>query len=69
MAVSNADKERINRALPANRAVDLGGKLQAIDARVAETQAATVAVDIAALKTDFNALLSKLKAAGLMANS
>ena len=32
-------------------------------------QAATVAVDLAALKVDFNALLTKLKAAGLMATS
>ena len=31
------------------------------------TQAATTAVDLAALKVDFNALLTKLKAAGVMA--
>ena len=33
---------------------------------VAENQADTVAVDLAALKVDFNLLLDKLKAAGLM---
>lgn len=32
-------------------------------------QAATVAADLAALKVDFNALLTKLKAAGLMASA
>lgn len=32
----------------------------------AETQADSVAADVATLKTDFNALLAKLKAAGLM---
>lgn len=32
-------------------------------------QAATTAVDLAALKVDFNALLTKLKNAGLMASS
>lgn len=35
----------------------------------AATQAATTATDLAALKVDFNALLTKLKAAGLMASS
>ena len=33
---------------------------------VAENQAASIAEDIAGLLTDFNALLTKLKAAGLM---
>lgn len=34
---------------------------------VAENQAASTAIDTAGLVTDFNALLAKLKAAGLMA--
>ena len=34
---------------------------------VAANQAASTAVDVAALLTDFNALLTKMKAAGLMA--
>lgn len=35
--------------------------------KMAATQANTVATDVAGLVTDFNALLSKLKAAGIMA--
>lgn len=35
----------------------------------AATQADSVAADVATLKADFNALLAKLKAAGLMANA
>lgn len=34
---------------------------------IAENQADSTATDVAGLVTDFNALLSKLKAAGLMA--
>lgn len=33
------------------------------------TQAASTAADVAAIKTDFNALLTKLKAAGIMFNA
>lgn len=44
-------------------------KLMANLNRVAATQAATDAADLAALKVDFNALLTKLKNAGLMAAS
>jgi len=33
---------------------------------VLANQAASVAADVATLKTDFNALLTKLKAAGIM---
>lgn len=33
------------------------------------TQAASVAADVATIKTDFNALLTKLKAAGIMASA
>lgn len=36
---------------------------------VMPVQADSVAADVATLKTDFNALLTKLKAAGLMASS
>lgn len=37
-----------------------------IDKRVAAAQTDSTAPDIATLKTDFNALLAKLRAAGLM---
>lgn len=36
---------------------------------VAAHQAASVAADVATLKTDFNALLTKLQTSGLMASS
>ena len=39
------------------------------DAEPAAFQADTTAVDLAALKVDFNALLDKLQTAGLMASS
>lgn len=46
------------------------GKLsfEGMELRPAENQAESVASTIADLKTDFNSLLAKLKAAGLMAN-
>lgn len=43
--------------------------IEALQARVAVVQAASTASDVATLKTDFNALLTKLKNAGLMASS
>lgn len=50
----------------------IGGTLEVLDGAklsgfpVAENQAPSVATTIADLKTDFNSLLEKLKAAGLM---
>lgn len=50
---------------------DIGGEIkrlgQAINSREATAQADSVAADLATLVTDFNALLAKLRAAGLMA--
>lgn len=46
---------------------DLRKILVNVESRVAATQVDSVAADAATLKTDFNALLAKLKAAGLMA--
>lgn len=50
--------------------VTSGGKLsfEGMDLMPAENQAESIASTIAELKTDFNALLTKLKAAGLMAS-
>lgn len=50
--------------------IDAGGKLtfDDIELKPAATQADSVASTIAGLVVDFNALLSKLKAAGLMAS-
>lgn len=47
-----------------------GGKLifQGAELKAAETQANSTASTIAGLVVDFNALLAKLKAAGLMAS-
>lgn len=42
------------------------GAISQGDVPVAANQAASVAADVATLVTDFNALLTKLKAAGLM---
>ncbi|WNF36829.1 Head fiber protein [Bacillaceae bacterium IKA-2] len=46
------------------------GKLsfEGMDLKPADNQAESIATTIADLKTDFNALLAKLKAAGLMAS-
>lgn len=45
-----------------------GGKLLFNDAEIqsAENQAASIAIDVETLVTDFNDLLTKLKTAGLM---
>lgn len=73
MAITDDQKERINRAMPANRGVDLGGIIQQLQnaaddsaSKVAENQADSTAADVGDLVADFNALLAKLKAAGLM---
>ena len=42
------------------------GAINEVNAKVAANQAASTASTVADLKTDFNALLTKLKAAGLM---
>ena len=48
--------------------IEEGGSVEGLPSfPVAENQAASEASTIAALKEDFNALLAKLKAAGLMA--
>ena len=49
-------------------AVTAEGKItfDGIELKPANVQANSTAVDVAALVTDFNALLSKLKASGLM---
>lgn len=56
----NIDYERL--------AVFLIGAAKELAARQAEMQAASTATDVATLVSDFNALLEKLKTAGLMAS-
>lgn len=55
----NIDYERLT--------VFLTGAANELAKRQAEAQAASTATDVATLVSDFNALLEKLKAAGLMA--
>lgn len=61
---SNGDKIVVNGEL----AIVGTGKLtkNGLEIKPAATQANSVATDAAGLVTDFNALLTKLKAAGLM---
>jgi hypothetical protein len=66
MAISNSQKNRLNRAMPINNVVKLGDIVQELQGKVAVNQADTVAADLAALKADFNDLLDALKNAGLM---
>jgi hypothetical protein len=65
-ALEVADSE-----ITANQAVDATQttNITTLLARVAAVQADSVAADVATLVTDFNGLLAKLKAAGLMASS
>ncbi len=62
--VDNLTSEDADKALSAKQ-----GKIlkDAADAKMAANQAASAAEALADLLTDFNALLEKLKAAGLMA--
>jgi len=69
MAISDAQKAKLNNMCPVARDVKLGDELQAGVGSQMPVQAASTASDVAGLKTDFNALLTKLKAAGLMAES
>lgn len=49
--------------------VNFDRTLAVVDAKTAANQADTEASDVAGLVTDFNALLAKLQAAGLMAEA
>ncbi|AZV56068.1 head fiber protein [Clostridium sp. AWRP] len=69
MAISDAQRDKLNGMSPTCRDVKLGTEIQNIGKRVAVTQANSAAVDVTGLVEDFNALLAKLKAAGLMASS
>ena len=69
MPIDNAQKAKLNNMCPVARDIKLGDQIQNLTGTPAAVQAASVAVDVATLKADFNALLTKLKAAGLMANS
>jgi hypothetical protein len=67
-------KYYINAHTDATDAAELPAKhggetieLKLATADVVENQAASTAADVAGLVTDFNALLTKLKAAGIMA--
>jgi hypothetical protein len=62
--VDNVTSTDTDKALSANQ-----GKLlkDSLDGLVADNQLDSTATTIAELKTDFNGLLTKLKAAGLMA--
>lgn len=70
LTITNDQKQRLNHASPVNNAVKLGDIIQSVQAgggvTKAANQAASVAADVATIKTDLNALLTKLKAAGLM---
>ncbi|MHB1453927.1 MAG: Head fiber protein [Saccharofermentanales bacterium] len=61
------DKTVIGGTLEIKSGAVVTGMTGHIDIPVAANQAASVATDAAGLVTDFNALLSKLKAAGIMA--
>ena len=69
MSISDANKAKLNRESPACRDAQLGTEIQNLGNRVSTVQAHSVAVDAAGLVADFNALIDKLKAAGLMASS
>lgn len=73
MAISDTERDKLNGMSPACRDVKLGTEIQNIGTgiqnlgkKVAAAQENSVATDIAGLVKDFNALLAKLKAAGLM---
>ena len=68
MAISDAQRDKLDRMSPACRDAKIGTEIQNIGKRVAVAQENSTAVDVAGLVEDFNALLAKLKAAGLMAS-
>jgi len=68
MAISDQERDKLNNASPVCRDMKLGTEIQNLGKRVAATQENSVAVDVVGLVADFNALLAKLKAAGLMAS-
>ena len=69
MSISDANKNKLNRESPACRDAALGTEIQNLGNRVAAVQVHSVATDATGLVADFNALIDKLKAAGLMASS
>jgi len=76
MAITNVQKERINKMCPVAKEIEIGTNIQSLQTdvenlqnRVAAYQADSTAADVATIVADFNALLAKLRAAGLMAES
>ncbi|MFL0197380.1 hypothetical protein ACJDU8_17695 [Clostridium sp. WILCCON 0269] len=68
MAISDQQRDELNNASPVCRDVKLGTEIQNLGKRVAAAQENSVAVDAVGLVADFNTLLARLKAAGLMTN-
>lgn len=67
MALTNQEIAQRLHGFPSTQAKELQQLLQKSQAGQAAHQADSAAADVATLVTDFNALLAKLQAAGLMA--
>lgn len=67
MALTNPEIAQRLHGFPSTQAKELQKLFQQSQAGQAAHQANSAAVDVATLVTDFNALLAKLQAAGLMA--
>lgn len=66
----DANKESaVNNMCPVANKEGLGTEIKALADRVAAAQADSTATDVTGLVADFNALLQKLRDAGLMASS
>lgn len=69
MPITDTQKEMLNRMCPVAKSVGLGTEMQNLTGEVVAHQANSTATDVAGLVADFNALLAKLQAAGIMASS
>ncbi|WP_127509795.1 hypothetical protein [Paenibacillus humicus] len=67
MKITDQQAELLDvRLMQGNDVLKPGSMIQELQGRVAQNQASSTASDVAGLKADLNALIAKLRAAGLM---
>ncbi|HDX9631826.1 TPA: hypothetical protein ROY30_005595 [Bacillus cereus] len=69
MAISENQAQRLNKSMPIAKEIKLGSVIKDLQEKADKkvtTQANSTATDVPGLVADFNALLAKLKAAGVM---
>jgi hypothetical protein len=72
MPISENQAQRLNKSMPIAKEISLGSVIKGLEEKTAQMskkvdkQADSTATDVAGVVRDFNALIAKLKAAGVM---